>query len=141
MGRLRQRALPCYDLPAAAFSRHSELVASLALFLARAIGYRDPSVAYTAGLLHDVGKVALDELGQQVRWAEAPMNVAARRGMYPMEESAADESQTALVPSAGGATECTGTRERRTPSWLPPVVLIGLMLIVLAVAAGAVGLR
>jgi diguanylate cyclase (GGDEF)-like protein/putative nucleotidyltransferase with HDIG domain len=46
------------------FWRHCLCVASLSQALAAEIGYPNPEDAYTAGLLHDFGKIALDRFGR-----------------------------------------------------------------------------
>ncbi|MDX9963835.1 HDOD domain-containing protein [Desulfobacter postgatei] len=46
------------------FWRHCLCVASLSQALAAEIGYPTPEDAYTAGLLHDFGKIALDRFGR-----------------------------------------------------------------------------
>lgn len=60
-----QKAMPLYGLPAGAFVRHSELVASLTATLAQQAGYPSAGIAYTAGLLHDIGKVVLNAVAHQ----------------------------------------------------------------------------
>ncbi len=47
------------------FWRHSLAVAVLSMKIAQRIEYPSPEEAYTAGLLHDVGKVFLDLLGRK----------------------------------------------------------------------------
>ncbi len=47
------------------FWRHSLAVAVLSMEIARSIQYPNPEEAYTAGLLHDVGKIFLDLQGHQ----------------------------------------------------------------------------
>lgn len=63
-----QRELPLYKLPANAFMRHSELVANLTMMIAQDARYANIGLAYSAGLLHDLGKVILN--GLAVRQAE-----------------------------------------------------------------------
>lgn len=55
MNSLSGRSLP--DFPE--FWRHSLLTGLLARMLAQSVNYPDPEEAYLAGLLHDVGKLAL----------------------------------------------------------------------------------
>lgn len=45
------------------FWRHCLSVAVLAKLIAKAVGYHDPEEAYTAGLLHDIGKIMLNGQG------------------------------------------------------------------------------
>ncbi|WP_320040065.1 HDOD domain-containing protein [uncultured Desulfobacter sp.] len=47
------------------FWRHSLAVAVLSMKIAQKIQYQNPEEAYTAGLLHDVGKIFLDLQGHQ----------------------------------------------------------------------------
>ncbi|MCG8548874.1 MAG: HDOD domain-containing protein [Desulfobacterales bacterium] len=47
------------------FWRHSLAVAVLSMKIARSLQYPNPEEAYTAGLLHDVGKIFLDLQGHQ----------------------------------------------------------------------------
>lgn len=51
------------------FWRHCLCVASLSQAIAKEIGYANPEDAYTAGLLHDFGKIILDQTGR-VNYAE-----------------------------------------------------------------------
>ena len=46
------------------FWRHCLTVAHLSKHLAQAVGHPSPDDAYTAGLLHDIGKIILDTYGQ-----------------------------------------------------------------------------
>jgi HD-like signal output (HDOD) protein len=63
-----QRELPLYGLPANAFMRHSELTANLTMVVALAARYPNIGLAYSTGLLHDLGKVILN--GLAVKQAE-----------------------------------------------------------------------
>ena len=45
------------------FWQHCLFVATLSKSIAEAIGYRDPDALYTAGLLHDIGKIVLEAHG------------------------------------------------------------------------------
>jgi len=60
-----QKELALYGLPAGAFMRHSELVANLTMTLAHDRRCTSIGVAYSAGLLHDIGKVILNGVAQQ----------------------------------------------------------------------------
>jgi putative nucleotidyltransferase with HDIG domain len=51
--------LPGYDLDAARFWQHSAAVAILGRHLAEELGFQAPDLIFTAGLLHDVGKLAI----------------------------------------------------------------------------------
>jgi len=46
------------------FWRHCLTVAHLSKHLAEAVGHRSPDDVYTAGLLHDIGKIILDRYGK-----------------------------------------------------------------------------
>jgi putative nucleotidyltransferase with HDIG domain len=59
MGRVIPAVIPGYGLDAAEFWRHSIAVAVLSENLARAMGGRPPDLTFTAGLLHDAGKLAV----------------------------------------------------------------------------------
>ena len=50
-----------YGLGATELWDHSVVTASLARYVAEAVGYRDLEEAYVAGLLHDIGKLVLDQ--------------------------------------------------------------------------------
>ncbi|MGH2410480.1 MAG: HDOD domain-containing protein, partial [Chloroflexota bacterium] len=65
VARAGQKELPLYGLEAGAFMRHSELVASLTMGIARQLSYAAVGVAYSAGLLHDIGKVILNGMALQ----------------------------------------------------------------------------
>ncbi len=56
------RHLSFYGLTDRAFRQHSERVATLAMVVAHRVQYGDMGLAYTAGLLHDVGKVVINGL-------------------------------------------------------------------------------
>jgi HD-like signal output (HDOD) protein len=60
-----KKELPFYYLPAGAFMRHSELTASLSMIVAQRMQLPDIGVAYSAGLLHDIGKVILNGLAAE----------------------------------------------------------------------------
>ncbi len=65
VSRLAEREVAIYGLPAGAFMRHAELVANLAMTIAHEAGYRDIGLAYSTGLLHDLGKIVLNGLELQ----------------------------------------------------------------------------
>ena len=56
-----QKEVPGYDLERGALWRHSILCALLCESLCDVVGYAGKDKAFTAGLLHDVGKVVLSE--------------------------------------------------------------------------------
>jgi putative nucleotidyltransferase with HDIG domain len=58
---LLSRSLVGYRQGAGELWQHSLAVAVAAEWLARAIGYRDVEEAYVSGLLHDIGKLMLDQ--------------------------------------------------------------------------------
>ena len=60
-----RKELPIYELAAGSFLRHSELVGNLTMFIAREVGYADIGSAYSAGLLHDIGKVVINGFARQ----------------------------------------------------------------------------
>src|SRR5579871_6077279 len=60
VSQIAQRELPLYGLAAGAFMKHSELVANLTMLVAREGGYPNIGLAYSTGLLHDIGKVILN---------------------------------------------------------------------------------
>ena len=60
-----QKELPLYGLASGEFMRHSELVATLSMAIAREMRYPAAGVAYSAGLLHDIGKVVINAVVQQ----------------------------------------------------------------------------
>lgn len=60
-----QKELPHYGLAAGAFMRHSELVANLTMYVAYEVRYTNIGIAYSAGLLHDIGKIVINGLIQQ----------------------------------------------------------------------------
>ncbi|MDD5308938.1 MAG: HDOD domain-containing protein [Deltaproteobacteria bacterium] len=51
--------LPGYDVPADAFWTHCIAVAALSERLAKELGFEAPSLTFTAGLLHDAGKLVI----------------------------------------------------------------------------------
>jgi putative nucleotidyltransferase with HDIG domain len=60
--RVLKKELKGYDLRAEDLLRHSVWVAVAAGEMADALGVQTPDVLFTAGLLHDVGKMVLDEV-------------------------------------------------------------------------------
>lgn len=62
---LARGGLAFYGLSERAFRQHCEQVGTLAMFVARALQYGDMGLAYTAGLLHDMGKVVVNALAKQ----------------------------------------------------------------------------
>lgn len=65
VSHIGQREMPLYALGAGAFMKHSELVATLTMTIAHEAGYANIGLAYSAGLLHDLGKAVLNSLAQQ----------------------------------------------------------------------------
>lgn len=65
VSQIAQREMTSYGLPAGAFMRHSELVANLTMTIAHDYRYPNIGLAYTAGLLHDIGKVILNSHAQR----------------------------------------------------------------------------
>jgi HD-like signal output (HDOD) protein len=65
VSKLAQRELAHYGLAAGAFMRHGELVANLTMSIAQDRHYPNIGLAYTAGLLHDIGKVVLNSHAQR----------------------------------------------------------------------------
>jgi putative nucleotidyltransferase with HDIG domain len=57
--------MPIYSLEPGNFLRHSELVANLAMYVAHDLSYSNIGLAYSTGLLHDIGKVVINGLAQQ----------------------------------------------------------------------------
>ena len=55
------RSLRGYRLGAGELWQHSLVVGSVAEWLAQALHYPEPEQAYVAGLLHDIGKLLLDQ--------------------------------------------------------------------------------
>jgi putative nucleotidyltransferase with HDIG domain len=62
VAQMGQKELRFYGLASGTFMRHSELVATLTMTIAREVNYGDIGVAYSAGLLHDIGKVIINGL-------------------------------------------------------------------------------
>lgn len=58
-------ALKGYRLGGGDLWRHSVTVATLALWFAQVFGISEPDVVYVAGLLHDIGKLLLDQYMMQ----------------------------------------------------------------------------
>jgi putative nucleotidyltransferase with HDIG domain len=61
MQRLLPKTIPGYEISSEGFWRHSVAVASFADNLGRALGIATPAVVFTAGLMHDIGKLVLGE--------------------------------------------------------------------------------
>jgi putative nucleotidyltransferase with HDIG domain len=61
MQRVLPKTIPGYEVSSEGFWRHSVAVASFADNLARAIGLPAPATVFTAGLMHDIGKLVLGE--------------------------------------------------------------------------------
>ncbi len=59
--RLLPKTIPGYEVSSEGFWRHSVAVASFADNLGRALGVSTPAVVFTAGLMHDIGKLVLGE--------------------------------------------------------------------------------
>ena len=55
-----QKELRLYSLASGEFMRHSELVATLSMAIAREVRMPDSATAYSAGLLHDIGKAIIN---------------------------------------------------------------------------------
>lgn len=65
VSQIAQRDLAQYGLVAGVFMRHSEFVANLTMSIAQDRHYPNIGLAYTAGLLHDIGKVILNGHAQR----------------------------------------------------------------------------
>lgn len=61
VGRVMERELKGYSYERNALWRQSQISAIMARSIAKRAKYKNPDIAYTAGLLKDVGKVILDE--------------------------------------------------------------------------------
>lgn len=59
LARIVPAHMPCYDLHAPSFWKHCVSVAVLAEQVARELALPAPDMLFTAGLLHDVGKMAI----------------------------------------------------------------------------------
>jgi putative nucleotidyltransferase with HDIG domain len=79
VAQLAQKELPQYGLAAGAFMRHSELVANLTMYVAAEIRYPNIGNAYSAGLLHDIGKIVINGLAQQAQGGAASLEAEMRR--------------------------------------------------------------
>lgn len=76
ISQIAQKELPLYSLAAGSFMRHSELVANLTMYTTTEARYPNMGIAYSAGLLHDIGKIVINSLARQqgtVRSFEATM--------------------------------------------------------------------
>ena len=60
-----QKELRLYGMEAGAFMKHSELTANLTMYVGHEVGYSNIGIAYSAGLLHDIGKIGITGLAQQ----------------------------------------------------------------------------
>lgn len=60
-----QKELPLYGLASGDFMKHSELVANVTMYVAHEVSYPNMGNAYSAGLLHDIGKIVINGLAQQ----------------------------------------------------------------------------
>src|SRR5579875_3538712 len=65
VSQIGQKELSFYGLAAGSFLRHSELVGNLTMYVAREVGYANIGSAYSAGLLHDIGKIVINGVAQQ----------------------------------------------------------------------------
>ena len=80
VSQIAMREMPIYQLPAGAFTAHSELVANATMTVARSAGMSNIGLAYATGLLHDLGKVVLSglALSSEPRPANLAAEMAAR---------------------------------------------------------------
>lgn len=62
ISQFAMREMPIYELPPGAFTAHSELVANATMSVARSAGMSNTGLAYSTGLLHDLGKIVLSGL-------------------------------------------------------------------------------
>ena len=67
-----QKELRLYGLDSGKFMHHSEIVGTLSMAIAREVHYADAAMAYSAGLLHDIGKVIINAAALQ-RAFDKPM--------------------------------------------------------------------
>ncbi len=72
--RGQQSALVLYDLRRNSFVHHSETVATLTSVIAREFRYPAIGQAYSAGLLHDIGKLVLNSLAGRQGNVLRPLN-------------------------------------------------------------------
>jgi len=61
MQRLLPKTIPGYEVSSRGFWQHAVAVASFADNLGRALGVSTPAEVFTAGLMHDIGKLVLGE--------------------------------------------------------------------------------
>jgi HD-like signal output (HDOD) protein len=74
ISQVAMREMPLYELPAGGFTAHSELAANAAMSVARAAGLGNIGLAYSAGLLHDLGKVVLGGLAKSLDQSPAVLS-------------------------------------------------------------------
>ena len=90
---LTQRRLAVYGLSKQVFMRHSADVAALTLTIAHRTHSTSTSYAYSAGLLHDVGKVVLNDLALAANSAGSVDNLFSAPSEQPLHDILADERQ------------------------------------------------
>ncbi len=101
-----------YDVDGKTFWRHSVAVGVLSDRLARAASVSSPHVAFTAGLLHDVGKLVIgaylgDEAGAGVRFKHRRLtSVQAEREAFETDHAAVGK---AIAEKWGLPSEIVGT--------------------------------
>lgn len=79
---MAQQAISGYDLPRNGLLRHSAATALAVEYLPKRLGMRVPDATYTAGLLHDLGKIVL---GTYLEVSSAPIVLMAYREKLSFE--------------------------------------------------------
>ncbi len=108
-----QKELRLYGLEAGAFMRHSEAVATLSMGIARQVHHSAAGVAYSAGLLHDIGKVILNGLALQ-EGLESP-----KYQQFTQAVRAPDADVAALERDCFGADHASAGRDAAAHWALP----------------------
>ncbi len=75
VSEIAQRAMPLYELPAGAFIAHCEAAAQATALAAAQAGVPDIGLAYSAGLLHDLGKIILSGFVRQMEIPECSLRL------------------------------------------------------------------
>ncbi|MFO0744420.1 MAG: HDOD domain-containing protein [Myxococcota bacterium] len=154
-GVLGKPSLHGYDMQESGLWKHSLRVAIASRLLAKRSGLATPAVAYTAGLLVDIGKILMAESVAE-RWDDLMALVGvgddvpfdeAERQLFGIDHASLGAAATRAwnipepVPSAIGASHHPGTAPPEVRALASLVHIADALVTQIGVAAGADGLR